>query len=57
MYALTSASSAAGQHPAGALPDDLVQQRRPISRGAVFVDYGEHEGAFPTDAANVGLAR
>jgi hypothetical protein len=39
------------EHPPGALPDDLIDQRRPAAGGATGVDYGEHGLAFPTDAA------
>jgi hypothetical protein len=38
-----------GQHPPGALPNDLVDQGS-ISRRAIIVDYREHGRAFPTDA-------
>jgi hypothetical protein len=43
-----------GEHPSGALADDLVDQGA-VWRGAVVVDYAEHGRAFPTGAANTGL--
>jgi transposase len=39
-----------GEHPAGALADDLVDQGAGLG-GAVFGDYAEHGRAFPTRAA------
>lgn len=42
---------------AGAGADDLIQQRAATWRGAALVDYRRRGRAFPTDAANVGLAR
>jgi hypothetical protein len=39
-----------GQHPAGALPDDLVDQEAGLG-GAIVSDYAEHGRAFATRAA------
>jgi len=52
-----------GQHPAGALADNLVDQRclavdRPVVvTGCGVRDYGEHGRAFPNQRANAGLIR
>jgi len=45
------------QHPPRTLADDLVDQRGAVGSGAVVVHYAEHGRAFPTGAANTGLAR
>ena len=43
-----------GEHPPGALADDLVDQGAELGR-TVCVHYAEHGRAFPTRAANAGL--
>ena len=43
-----------GQHPTGALADDLVDQGTGLG-GAVFIDYAEHGRAFPTRVRSAGL--
>ncbi|MEU9339897.1 hypothetical protein AB0D74_01535 [Streptomyces sp. NPDC048278] len=44
-----------GQHPPGAFPDDLIQQRAAAWRGAVLGDYRKHGRAFPADGATSAL--
>jgi hypothetical protein len=46
-----------GEHPPGAFPHYVIQQRHVVSRRTVLSHYGQHRACLPDRRANVGHAR